>query len=248
MQFVAEEVPTIQLLASSTHPRWFDAATRDLHALLSDHLHCERKAAENALSLVRRYPHRTGSVEALGRLAHEETSHVVQVAALMAARGWCPRADLPNQYARALLAEVRGREPERLLDALLVAAFIEARSHERLALLARGFAAVGGQPSGETSGETSGEISGQNSGAGCVEATSPGAPAFVDSPGSIIPEAGELALFYRALANAEERHAQIFLQLAAPLVPAAVFATRLAYMSARECEILAGLPHISRVH
>ena len=44
------------------------------------------------------------------------------------------RADTPNHYARSLLREVRSREPERLLDALLVAAFIESRSHERLEL------------------------------------------------------------------------------------------------------------------
>lgn len=222
----ASLVPTVQLLASSTHPRWFAAATRDLHALLSDHLHCERKAAENALSLVRRYPHRGGSVDALGRLAHEETSHVVQVAALMAGRGWCPRADLPNQYARALLAEVRGREPERLLDALLVAAFIEARSHERLGMLARGFAAAGGDRS-----------------SGGDQGGTPAADSRAASGG-----AGELALFYRALANAEERHAEIFLRLAAPLVPEAQLAARLAYLSARECEILGGLPHLSRIH
>lgn len=195
------------ILASSTHPRWFVAATRDLHALLSDHLHCERKAAENALSLVRRYPHRGGSVDVLGRLAHEETSHVVQVATLIARRGWSPRTDLPNHYARALLAEVRGREPERLLDSLLVAAFIEARSHERLGLLARGFAAT------ET-GETP----------------------------------GELETFYRALATAEERHADIFLELAAPLVPPEELSARLASFAEREAEILASLPHTSRVH
>ena len=53
-------------LLSSTHPRWFEASSADLPALLSDHLHCERKAAENALSLVRRYPHRGTSVEKLG--------------------------------------------------------------------------------------------------------------------------------------------------------------------------------------
>ena len=76
------------ILVSSTHPRWFAAASRDLHALLSDHLHCERKAAENALSLVRRYPHRGQSVDVLGRLAHEETSHVIQVAALMGTCGY----------------------------------------------------------------------------------------------------------------------------------------------------------------
>src|SRR4051812_45143460 len=135
--------PAGSILRSSTHPRWFAASSADLRGLLSDHLHCERKAAENALALVRRYPHRGDSVDVLSRLAHEETSHVVQVAALIGKRGWVPRADTPNHYARRLLAEVRGREPERLLDALLVAAFIESRSHERLALLAAGFAAAG---------------------------------------------------------------------------------------------------------
>src|SRR5262249_10481846 len=60
---------------------------------------------------------------------------------LLEERGLPLRADTPNRYARALLAEVRGEEPARLLDALLVSAFIEARSHERLGLLAAGFAA-----------------------------------------------------------------------------------------------------------
>ena len=191
------------LLLSSTHPRWFDASTADLHALLSDHLHCERKAAENALSLVRRYPHRGTSVGKLGRLAHEETSHVVQVGALLARHGWTPRTDTPNRYARGLLAEVRGREPGRLFDALLVAAFIEARSHERLGLLARGFARTGD---------------------------------------------AELADFYTALATAEERHAEIFIELAQPLLPAADGDARIAELARRETEILAALPHASRIH
>jgi tRNA-(ms[2]io[6]A)-hydroxylase len=191
------------ILRSSTHPRWFAASTSDLPALLSDHLHCERKAAENALSLVRRYPHRGDSVGALTRLAHEETSHVVQVAALLARRGWTPRADTPNHYARGLFHEVRGREPERLLDALLVAAFIESRSHERLSLLAQGFAATGDT---------------------------------------------ELAGFYLALASAEERHAEIFVTLAAPLVTPTILETRIEELAQREAEILAALPHAPRVH
>jgi tRNA-(ms[2]io[6]A)-hydroxylase len=191
------------ILRSSTHPRWFEAGAADLQALLSDHLHCERKAAENALSLVRRYPHRADAVAALSRLAHEETSHVVQVAGLIARRGFTPRADTPNRYARQLLAAVRGREPERLLDALLVAAFIEARSHERLGLLAAGFARAG---------------------------------------------EGDLAAFYQALATAEERHAEIFIQLAAPLVTAAALDDRLAELGALEAEIVAALPLAARVH
>jgi tRNA-(ms[2]io[6]A)-hydroxylase len=206
----------VSILVSSTHPRWFASATRDLQALLSDHLHCERKAAENALGLVRRYPHRGDSVERLGRLAHEETSHLIQVGTLLAERGWAPRADLPNQYARALLAEVRGREPQRLLDALLVAAFIEARSHERLGLLARGFSDCSGS-----------ELD-----------RHPKSPTALN----------RLADFYGALAIAEERHAQIFLELAAALLPAAEVAQRLDELAARETEILAALPHVSRVH
>lgn len=191
------------ILRSSTHPRWFATSSSDLPALLSDHLHCERKAAENALSLVRRYPHRGDSVGALTRLAHEETSHVVQVAALLARRGWATRADTPNHYARGLLHEVRSREPERLLDALLVAAFIESRSHERLGLLAEGFAKTGD---------------------------------------------AELASFYQALASAEERHAEIFVTLAAPLVAAPVLESRIEELAQRETEILAALPHAPRVH
>ena len=198
-----ERLDFLGLLLSSTHPRWFAASSADLPALLSDHLHCERKAAENALSLVRRYPHRGTSVEKLARLAHEETSHVVQVAALLARRGWTARADSPNRYARGLLAEVRGREPGRLFDALLVGAFIEARSHERLGLLARGFAHGG------------------------------------DS---------ELADFYAALATAEERHAEIFIELARPLLPEADGEARIAELAEREAEILAALPHASRIH
>ena len=191
------------ILQSCTHPRWFAASSADLSALLSDHLHCERKAAENALSLVRRYPHRGASIAQLSRLAHEETSHVVQVGALIARRGLTPRTDTPNLYARGLLAEVRGREPERLLDALLVAAFIEARSHERLELLARGFA-------------TCGDV--------------------------------ELSDFYAALAGAEERHAEIFLDLGRPLVSPEAFDARVAELAAREADIIAHLPHATRIH
>ena len=126
------------LLGTATAPGWFAAAARDLGALLSDHLHCERKAAENALSLVRRYPGDPALVERLCRLAHEETSHIVQVAAALAARGLPLRPDTPNHYARALLAERSQSEPDRRVDALLCAALIEARSHERLSLLPAG--------------------------------------------------------------------------------------------------------------
>jgi tRNA 2-(methylsulfanyl)-N6-isopentenyladenosine37 hydroxylase len=111
-------------------------ALGDLEAVLSDHVHCERKAAQSALSLVRSYPHRADLVDAAARLAHEETAHVVQVQRLLGRRGSELRFDEGDEYARRLRAHIRRDEPGRLLDTLLVFALIEARSAERLALLA----------------------------------------------------------------------------------------------------------------
>ena len=124
------------LLASDTDPRWIEVALADLDAVHRDHLHCERKAAQSALSLVRSYPSHAALVEAVARLAHEETAHVVQVTTLLARRGTAPDHDHGDEYAAALREHVRKREPERLLDRLLVFALIEARSAERLGLLA----------------------------------------------------------------------------------------------------------------
>jgi tRNA-(ms[2]io[6]A)-hydroxylase len=119
-----------------TDPRWLEVALADLDAIHADHLHCERKAAQSALSLIRSYPERADLVREMARLAHDETRHVVQVGQLMARRGQPAAYDFGDDYAAKLRAEIRKREPERLLDRLLVFAVIEARSAERLALLA----------------------------------------------------------------------------------------------------------------
>jgi tRNA 2-(methylsulfanyl)-N6-isopentenyladenosine37 hydroxylase len=124
----------LPLVASD--PRWLAAALDDLDAVHADHLHCERKAAQSALSLIRSYPERADLVIAMARLAHDETRHVVQVARLIARRGQAASYDHGDAYAAALRAHIRVREPDRLLDRLLVFAIIEGRSAERLALLA----------------------------------------------------------------------------------------------------------------
>jgi tRNA-(ms[2]io[6]A)-hydroxylase len=119
-----------------TDPAWTGAALADLPALLADHLHCERKAATTALALVRAYPERADLVLHLSRLAHEETSHLVEVGRhLRRARGQATR-DAGDPYAQSLRSLVRPGEPRRQLDLLLVSGLIEARSAERLDLLA----------------------------------------------------------------------------------------------------------------
>ena len=124
------------LSLAPTDARWLPTALADLDAVHADHLHCERKAAQSALSLIRSYPERADLVAAMARLAHDETRHVVQVSQLIARRGQPTAYDAGDVYAAALREHVRKHEPERLLDRLLVFAIIEARSAERLALLA----------------------------------------------------------------------------------------------------------------
>lgn len=109
----------------------------DLDAVHADHLHCERKAAQSALSLIRSYPERADVVTAMARLAHDETRHVIQVSQLMARRAQPAAYDFGDDYAAALRDHIRKQEPARLLDRLLVFAVIEGRSAERLDLLAK---------------------------------------------------------------------------------------------------------------
>ena len=133
---MSSPAPVLDLPLTATSPAWLPVALADLDAVHQDHLHCERKAAQSALSLVRSYPERTELVIAVARLAHEETAHVVQVGQLLARRGLGGSHDHGDEYAAGLRELIRKAEPARLLDRLLVFALIEARSAERLAILA----------------------------------------------------------------------------------------------------------------
>lgn len=128
-------------LLTPTDPSWVQAAEADLSGMLSDHAHCELKAAVSALSLVSRfgaeYP---PLIDTLSKLAHEETAHFRAVSSQLVTRGASlGRAD-PDEYVNALWSLSK---PERatipvLLDRLLVNALIEARSCERFKLLSEG--------------------------------------------------------------------------------------------------------------
>lgn len=129
-------VARVRWLAAPTSREWVEQAIARPDLVLIDHAHCERKAAGVALQLMFRYP----SDEELGRLlsalAREELEHFEQVLALLQRRG-IPLRSLPAPgYGASLTAQVRKGEPQRMLDSFLVAGLIEARSHERMALLA----------------------------------------------------------------------------------------------------------------
>jgi tRNA-(ms[2]io[6]A)-hydroxylase len=122
-------------LQSRTDATWTAVALADLDELLVDHAHCEKKAAGTALNLIFRYPRHAALLDPLSRLAREELVHFEQVLALLRARGVAFAAQKPAPYAGRLRAHTRAADPERLVDALLCGALIEARSCERFALL-----------------------------------------------------------------------------------------------------------------
>jgi len=129
-------VTRIRWLAAPTSSAWLEQALAHPELVLIDHAHCERKAAGVALQLMFRYPADGGLAEVLSPLAREELDHFERVQALLTRRGIPLQPLKAPPYGAALQAHVRRQEPERRLDSLLVAGLIEARSHERMGLLA----------------------------------------------------------------------------------------------------------------
>ena len=126
----------IRWLAAPTSSAWLEQALAHPELVLIDHAHCERKAAGVALQLMFRYPADGALAEVLSPLAREELDHFERVQALLNRRGIPLQPLKAPPYGAALQTHVRRQEPERRLDSLLVAGLIEARSHERMGLLA----------------------------------------------------------------------------------------------------------------
>jgi tRNA-(ms[2]io[6]A)-hydroxylase len=187
------------MLSSKTRPEWIEAALSDLDALLSDHAHCEKKAAASALSLIAAYPEHDELVRRMSALAIEEMHHFRSVHERVRARGRSLDRDRGDPYAQKLFHLARS-DRGRLTDRLLIFGLIEARSHERLALLGEHV------------------------------------------------EDEELRTFYRKLAEAEERHAELFVDLARLYEHPSEVERRLLVLSAAEAKIVTDLPLEPRVH
>lgn len=134
---VVETPSRMKFLVQPTRPEWVEQAIAHLDTILLDHSHCERKAAGVAINLMFRYPSHKPLVDALTDIAQEELVHFRQVNQQLERRHIALAPLSAPPYASRLNAAVRQPEPQRFLDTLLVCALIEARSHERLQLLAQ---------------------------------------------------------------------------------------------------------------
>jgi tRNA 2-(methylsulfanyl)-N6-isopentenyladenosine37 hydroxylase len=122
------------LVLVPTLPGWTEVALQDVEALLSDHAHCEKKAAQQAMSLLHALADHDEVVVRLARLAEQEAEHLRRVIETIHSLGLHLRPDTTNAYTAAL-----ARDANDTVDRLIVAALIEARSHERLDLLTNAF-------------------------------------------------------------------------------------------------------------
>lgn len=120
-----------------TDPRWANIAEKNIEDILIDHAYCEQKAASTAISFIISYPELTELVDEMTDLAEEEMSHFKMVWQEMKKRG----IGLTRYGSDAYVVELMkffpkgGDRDERLINRLLYAGLIEARSCERFKLL-----------------------------------------------------------------------------------------------------------------
>lgn len=125
-------------LKFETETSWVEVAKKGLQQLLTDHAFAEQKAASNAVSITINYSEETALVSAMAEIAIEEMEHFKMVHDLMKARGLVLGQASKNDYALKLqkFFPKTSDRTDALIQRLLVAALIEARSCERFKVFA----------------------------------------------------------------------------------------------------------------
>ena len=124
-------------LKTDSSERWLEQVRTNLPEILIDHAHCEKKAAGCAMNLLIAYVENYELCREMTEIVNEELEHFHRVLQLLSRRGIRFRRLKPSSYGRMLNELVRKDEPERVIDRLLVAGLIEARSCERFDLLSK---------------------------------------------------------------------------------------------------------------
>lgn len=123
-------------LGGDTPDRWVENALENEAIMLIDHAHCEKKAAMTAINMIHRYPDDAELLMKMSRLAREELRHFEQVMKFIKQRKMRYSHMSASRYASGLRQYVRKQEPGKVIDLLIIGAFIEARSCERFHKLA----------------------------------------------------------------------------------------------------------------
>jgi tRNA-(ms[2]io[6]A)-hydroxylase len=123
-----------------TDPRWTKIVEKNIEEILTDHAFCEQKAASNAISLIVQYPMYPDLVQSMVEIAQEEMEHFGMVHNKILERGYQLGMERRDAYVHDLLAYLKTNhsgnpQKSHMVNQLLFAAMIEARSCERFKLL-----------------------------------------------------------------------------------------------------------------
>lgn len=123
-----------------TDPRWVNIAEKNISEILTDHAYCEQKAASSAISFIVQYPEYPALVDAMAELAREEMEHFQRVHEQIKKRGLKLGRERKDGYVLELhkFFNGGGSRVTQLVNNLLLAAMIEARSCERFRVLSEG--------------------------------------------------------------------------------------------------------------
>ncbi|MCF6279059.1 MAG: tRNA-(ms[2]io[6]A)-hydroxylase [Flavobacteriaceae bacterium] len=120
-------------LKFETTTSWAEIANDNLAQILTDHAYAEQKASSNAIGIILNYSEDTKLVKEMIAISIEELEHFKMVHDLMTKRGMVLGRARRNDYAQHIHTFFT-KTPNRtdaLIQRLLVAALIEARSCER---------------------------------------------------------------------------------------------------------------------
>jgi tRNA-(ms[2]io[6]A)-hydroxylase len=120
-----------------TDPRWVNIVEKNIDEILTDHAYCEQKAASTAISLIVNFPEYPELVQEMIALSREEMGHFKMVHDKILNRGKTLGRYRKDEYVIQLMKffPKGGNRITQLVNRLLYAALIEARSCERFRLL-----------------------------------------------------------------------------------------------------------------
>lgn len=119
-----------------TDPRWANIAEENISEILTDHAWCEQKAATNSITLITMLPEYPEIVKELLAIAQEELEHFNLVLDIILKRGYSLGRERKDDYVGDLYKFlIQGSRTDYIIDRMLFAAMIEARSCERFKVL-----------------------------------------------------------------------------------------------------------------
>ena len=126
-------------LKMATDPRWVNIVEKNIEEILTDHAWCEQKAASNAISTIVKFSDHHDLVEEMTKISIEEMEHFGMVLEKIEERGLKLGPERKDPYVHDLIKFIRrgGNKQMQLVDSLLLAAMIEARSCERFRILSQ---------------------------------------------------------------------------------------------------------------